>query len=66
MRATLSNCFLCIVKVKVKDSLEKATKAQRGSRGIALSFFNLGVICGGWSTPRPGRFTHGKDPVPIV
>ena len=21
---------------------------------------------GGWSTPRPGRFTRGKDPVPIV
>ena len=20
----------------------------------------------GWSTPRPGRFTAGKDPVPIV
>ena len=21
---------------------------------------------GGWSTPRPGRFTPGKDPAPIV
>ena len=21
---------------------------------------------GGWSKPRPGRFTPGKDPVPIV
>ena len=21
---------------------------------------------GGWSTPRPGRFTPGKDPIPIV
>jgi hypothetical protein len=21
---------------------------------------------GGWSTPRPGSFTRGKDPVPIV
>jgi hypothetical protein len=21
---------------------------------------------GGWSTPRPGRFTSGKDPVPIA
>jgi hypothetical protein len=26
------------VKVKVKFSLEQATKAQRGSRGIALHF----------------------------
>ena len=21
---------------------------------------------GGWSAPRPGRFTPGKDPVPVV
>jgi hypothetical protein len=21
---------------------------------------------GGWSTTRPDRFTHGKDPVPVV
>ena len=21
---------------------------------------------GGWSTPRPGRFTPGKDPIPLV
>jgi hypothetical protein len=30
------------------------------------SFFNLGTRWGGWSTPRAGRFTPGKDPVPIV
>jgi len=53
-------------EVKVKLTLEQATKAQRGSRGIALLFFNLGARWGGWSTPRPGRFTPGKDPVPIV
>ena len=29
------------------------------------SFFNLGAIAGGWSTPRPGRFTPVKGPVPI-
>jgi hypothetical protein len=29
-------------------------------------FFNLGARWGGWSTPHPGRFTPGKDPVPIV
>jgi hypothetical protein len=28
--------------------------------------FNLGARWGGWSTPRPGRFTPGKDPEPIV
>jgi hypothetical protein len=31
------------IKVKVKVTLEQASKAQRGSRGIALLFlFNLG------------------------
>ena len=27
---------------------------------------NSSLDGGGWSTPRPGRFTSGKDPVPIV
>jgi hypothetical protein len=40
-------------------SLEKATKAQRGVTVSALGR-------GGRSTPRPGRSTPGKDPVPIV
>jgi hypothetical protein len=35
-------------------------------RGIALPFLDLGTRRGGWSAPRPGRFTPGKDPVPIV
>ena len=30
------------------------------------SFFNLRARWGGWSTLRPGQFTPGKDPVPIV
>jgi hypothetical protein len=30
-------------KVKVKSTLEQAMKAQRGSRGIAPPFFNLGA-----------------------
>jgi hypothetical protein len=41
-------------------------RAQRGIRGIALLILNLGDRRGGWSAPRPGRFTPGKDPVPIV
>jgi hypothetical protein len=32
------NTFKSKVKVKVKFSLEQATKAQRGNRGIALLF----------------------------
>jgi hypothetical protein len=31
-------CTIVKVKVKVKFTLEQATKAQRGSRGIALLF----------------------------
>jgi hypothetical protein len=43
------------VKVKVKLTLEQAMKAQRGSRDIFYSFFNLGIRWG-WvvnATPRP-------------
>jgi hypothetical protein len=35
-------------------------------RDIALSFLDLGARRGGWSAPRPDRFTSGKVPVPIV
>jgi len=41
-------------------------KVQRWRINIALLFLNLGARWGGWSTPRPGRFTSGKDPVPIL
>jgi hypothetical protein len=37
-----------------------------GSRGIALLILDLGTRRGGWSAACPGRFTPGKDPVPIV
>jgi hypothetical protein len=47
-------------------TLEQATKAQKGSRGIVLLFFNLDARWGGWSTSRPSRFNPGKDQVPIV
>jgi hypothetical protein len=56
IRTTLVNCWslqnqkhrqvLLKVKVKVKFTLEQATKAQNGS---------------GWSMPRPGCFTPGKE-----
>jgi hypothetical protein len=44
-------------------TLEQATKAQ--SRNSTLPSTSA-LDKGGWSTPRPGRFTLGKDPVPIV
>jgi len=55
---------VCKGKGKGKVHPTQATKAQRGSRGIA--FLNLGARRGGWSTPRPGRFTPGKDPVAML
>ena len=37
------------------------------SRGTTLPFHDLSTSDGGgWLAPRPGRFTPGKDPVPIV
>ena len=53
-------------RVKVKFTLEQTTKAQRGSKVQLFSFLNLCARWGGCSTPRPGRFTPEKDPVPIV
>jgi len=29
-------------------------------------FLTSALYGGGWSTPRPGSFTPGKDPVPTV
>jgi hypothetical protein len=49
------------VMIMVLFTLEQATKAQRGSRCIALLFLQPRGRWGGWSTPRPGRFTLGKE-----
>ena len=40
---------------KVKFTLQQATLSLTSARDG-----------GGWSMPRPGRFTPGKDAVPIV
>jgi hypothetical protein len=54
------------VQVKVKFRLEQAMKIRTGSKGITLPFLYLRARWCGWSTPRPGRFTLGKDLVSIV
>jgi hypothetical protein len=41
-------------------------EGPEGGRDIAQLFIDLGARRGGWSAPRPDRFTPGKDPVPIV
>jgi hypothetical protein len=50
-------------KVKVQRNRPEGPK---GGRDITLLFPDLGARRGGWSAPLPGRFTPGKDPVPIV
>jgi hypothetical protein len=55
----------CTVHIRVKVPVTDP-KAQRGGTAIALLFLDLGARRGGWSAPCPGRFTPGKDPVPIV
>jgi hypothetical protein len=59
LRATLS-----VGEVKVNVPLTEPM-AQRRGRGKAV-LLDHGTRRGGWSAPRPGRFTPGKDPVPIV
>ena len=55
------------VKVKVRFTLEQAMKAQKGGGGNSYTLSLTSKLDGNeWSTPRPGRFTPGKDPVPIV
>ena len=53
-----------MVKVKVKFTLQQATKAQRESSSTLPATSTLDG--GGWSMPCPYHFTPGKDPVPIV
>jgi hypothetical protein len=48
------------------SSYNRPQRAQRGSRGIALLMIVIGARRGGWSAPRPGHFTPGKDAVLIV
>jgi hypothetical protein len=52
--------YLMAIMTMWKFNLEQATKAQRESRGITTLSLTLVLDGGGWSTPRPGRFTHGE------
>jgi hypothetical protein len=56
--------FILLFKVRSSSPYNRPPRVQRGSRFIALLILNLGVRR--WSAPRPGRFSPGKDPVPLV
>jgi len=50
-------------KVYPRTGYEGPVGGYRYRRTLSLT---SGLDGGGWSTPRPGRFTPGKDTVPIV
>jgi len=51
------------MKVHTRTGHEGPEGEWRYSYTLSLTWALDG---GGWSTPRPGRFTPGKDPVSIV
>jgi hypothetical protein len=54
---------------KGKGKVHPRTGHEGPQRGIEVqlySFVDLGARWGVWSTPRPGRFTPGKEPESIV
>ena len=51
-------------KVKVNFTLEQATKAQRGSRGMALLFSLTSVLDGGVQRYAPAALSPGKTRYP--
>jgi hypothetical protein len=55
-----------IKSFKVKVRPITGPEGPEVSRVIALLIRDFGARRGGWSAPRPGRFTPGNDPVPIV
>jgi hypothetical protein len=55
-----------LIKLMVKFTLEQVMQAQRGSIYTSTFPSTSALDGGGWSTPRPGRFTPAKDPVPTV
>ena len=55
-----------MVQVKVKFTLEQATKAQRGSRGIALLFFLTSALDRvGGQRDAPATLLPGKTQYPL-
>jgi hypothetical protein len=63
----LSKIYEVKVQVKVKFTLEQATKTQRGSRDIALLFPEPRPLMGvGGQRHAQAVLPPGKDPVPIL
>jgi hypothetical protein len=48
--------YVALASIKVKVPPNRLESPEEG-RGIALLFLDLDTRRGGWSAPRPGRFT---------
>ena len=60
---------MSLVNVKVKGKVHPRTghEGPEGEQMYSSTLPSTSALDGGeWSTPRLGRFTPGKDPVPIV
>jgi hypothetical protein len=58
--------FVCTTKVRY-SSPNTGHQGPRGGVEVQLySFLTSALGRGGWSAPRPGHFTPGKEPVPFV
>ena len=54
-------------KGKGKVHPRKGHEGPEGEQSYTSTLSSTSALdMGGWSTPRPGRFTPGKKPVPIV
>ena len=56
----------CTYKYTYKALPITGHECPEGQQMYLYSSLNLGAVWGGWSAPRWGRFTPGKDPIPIV
>jgi len=60
-RLTCPLCISIFASGKCKVHPKTGHEGPEGCRGKLNSFFNFDTREGGWSTPRPGRFTPGKE-----
>jgi len=67
--ANCSSSLLLRIKDKGKGKTHPRTghEGPEGEQMYSSTFPSTSALdVGGWSTPRPGRFTPEKDPVPVV
>ena len=59
---------ICLARDGVKILPITGHEGPEGEQMYSSTLPSTSALDGGgrWSTPRPGRFTPGKDPVPIV